>query len=618
MAFGIGKKLLGWLHFSAVSTLEEICFGLGAGLGLIAYITFALGLMGLLRTWIFIIVALCLSTAAFFEIKSFLRDHEPFFLKVSLRNHSGIVYFFLSIFALAVLLNGVSTFCPEIFYDSLVYHLGAPNFFIQEGRITNVPFEVHSNLPSNMAMVYTFCLLLRDEVLARLVHFACGLLLVSSVFAFGRRFFNAKIGLIGALVFYSVPMVAMNSWAAAVDVALALFEFLALYAMIMWIQSRDESLSRQVYKGWLVASAVFCGIAMGAKYTGVFCFIMLFVLLIIELYREAKKYNRKFNARTAALFAGISILVLLPWLAKNFYFTGDPLYPYILSLTEGGGHLKAFIKVTREYFSSFKDYLVHPWALTMEGRTNASFIGPVFLVFAPLFFMFKFRNKIVTNLLVFLGGFWFLWSLATHMLRFFIPGLIVFSLLIAVYLIRADIPASFKAGAQIFLAFLCLTNLYWSFMIFYGQGGWKVVVGEKTKKEYLSQPHPGYPPPYFDVVDYINRKLPPDARVLLVGEGRSYYIKRRFLAHSVYDKNPVVEWTSRVRDAGGLYNRMFEEKITHILINYIEAKRLDDGYNIFYWDSSEEAIFKAFMRDHLREVYQYRGVYLYELIKGSK
>ncbi len=615
LAFGLGRKILRWLKIDFISFIEEICFCLGIGWGILAYLGLLFGILGLLKAWLFVILFSLISIPAIFELKDFIlcvRNRRQDKLKFSVSKFGVVNFAFILILGISLVINFINAFFPEVFYDSLVYHLGAPSFFIQEGRITNVPFEVHSNLPSNMAMLYTFSLLLKDEILAKLIHFSFGLLTVLGIIAFCRRFFSVKIGIISAVIFYTVPMVAMNSWTAAVDVGLTFFEFLALYALIVWINPQDEFTQKGTIAPWLILSAILCGVAIGTKYTAIFCFMMLSVLIVIQIYYK-RKQQIKADLKPILVFTGISILVFLPWVLKNLYFTGDPVYPYLASLSSEGAHLRKFLTAAREYFASFKDYLIHPWSLTMQGNTNASFIGPVFLVFAPLLFLFKNKDKITKILLIYLVGFWFLWSLSTKMLRFFMPGLAVFSILIVVCIFNADFNKIFKTATLSIVGFLCMVNLYWSSSILYNQDGWKVVAGNLTKESYLSRPHIGYPAPYFKVADYINKNLPSDTRVLLIGECRGYYVERKFLASSVYDKNPVVEWVKDSPDAESILLRMQKENITHILFNGPEANRLDKGYKIFYWNEKQFGIFKEFWEKYLRQIYTHNGVYLYEI-----
>ncbi|MFH1239061.1 MAG: glycosyltransferase family 39 protein, partial [bacterium] len=521
LAFGLGRRILSSFKVVFISPLEEICFAMGVGWGGLAYLSFIFGVLGLLKREYFLALFLVISILGLFELKDFLKARkirDRSYLAAEKIGWTGLI--FLVILGLGIGMNFISAFCPEIFYDSLVYHLGAPNLFIQTGRITAIPFEVHSNLPSNMAMLYTICLLLKDEILAKLVHFAFGILVVLGIISFARRFFNSKIGLVAAAIFYTVPMVGMNSWSAAVDIGLTFFVFGAFYALVIWIMSLSGPNQTETANGWFILSAVLGGLALGTKYTAVFGLIMLGVLIAVY-YKKKGDISPK--VKQIAVFLGLVLLIFLPWLLKNLYFTGDPVYPYLASLTPENAHLKKFITVTREYFPSFKAYLVHPWTLTMGGDSNASFIGPIFLFFAPLLLFFKNKDRVTKILLIYLAGFWFIWSLASHMLRFFIPALPVFSILIAVYVWRADLGKVFRVVSLILAGLLCLANLYWLSSILYDKDGWQVVSGKLSKEQYLSYPHRTYGVPYYKMAEYINEHLPADAKILLVGEGRSYY-----------------------------------------------------------------------------------------------
>ncbi|MFH1239410.1 MAG: hypothetical protein V1653_04775, partial [bacterium] len=337
---------------------------------------------------------------------------------------------------------------------------------------------------------------------------------------------------------------------------------------------------------------------------------------LIAVYYK-KKGDISPKAKQIAVFMGLVFLIFLPWLLKNLYFTGDPVYPYLASLTPEKAYLKKFIAVTREYFTSLKAYLVHPWSLTMEGNSNASFIGPIFLLFAPLLLFFKNKDRVTKILLIYLAGFWFIWSLATHMLRFFIPALPVFSILIAVYVWRADLGKVFRAVSLTLVGLLCLINLYWLSSILYNREGWQVVSGKLSKEQYLSYPHIAYGVPYYKMAEYINKNLPANAKILLVGEGRSYYIQRKVLTSSVYDQTPVVEWTKSSGSSEGVFLAMRKEHITHIMLNKPEALRLQKSYQIFYFNERELQIFNEFWKKYLRFLYHTHNIYLFELVSAG-
>ena len=82
-------------------------------------------------------------------------------------------------------------------------------------------------------------------------------------------------------------------------------------------------------------------------------------------------------------------------------------------------------------------------------------------------------------------------------------------------------------------------------------------------------------------MEIINRRLPPDATVLFVGEARTFYCTRRAIAATVFDRHPLVrilaeggpgEPTTRVRDG------LRRLGVTHLYVNWQEIRRLGSSY----------------------------------------
>ncbi|MCD5390694.1 hypothetical protein LR007_02375 [candidate division NPL-UPA2 bacterium] len=100
----------------------------------------------------------------------------------------------------AIALIGALT--PPLNYDTLSYHLGVPKIYIRNHRIMYLPHQVYSNFPFTLQMLYTLSLLLKGDILAKLIHLSFGLLTVGAIYCFSRRYFSQKIALLAAAIFY--------------------------------------------------------------------------------------------------------------------------------------------------------------------------------------------------------------------------------------------------------------------------------------------------------------------------------------------------------------------------------------------------------------------------------
>jgi hypothetical protein len=137
----------------------------------------------------------------------------------------------------------------------------------------------------------------------------------------------------------------------------------------------------------------------------------------------------------------------------------------------------------------------------------------------------------------------------------------------------------------------------------YQAGG--VIVGTQSRSEYLRGEHDTYSPSAYRAIEFINERLPPDARVLFLGEGRGYYCRRDRICTTSMDRYPLYEWLSRSSDAVGLREFFREARVTHVLLN--RGSFLDwqgRGSNFFPKNSAKERIFQDFQAKYLRPLFE--------------
>lgn len=77
---------------------------------------------------------------------------------------------------------------PAVSWDASVYHLTLPKLFLAHQGFREVPFNVYSNWPLATELLFAAAMLVKDYVLAKLVHFAFGLLVLYALWAGSRRF----------------------------------------------------------------------------------------------------------------------------------------------------------------------------------------------------------------------------------------------------------------------------------------------------------------------------------------------------------------------------------------------------------------------------------------------
>jgi len=342
---------------------------------------------------------------------------------------------------------------------------------------------------------------------------------------------------------------------------------------------------------------------MAVKATGLFS---VFSIAVVLLYRL--RDNSGAAGRALIVFALVAAVPVLPWLVKNQVYRHNPVYPFLLSVF--GTPANADVQKIRIFIGEnhqlgaggLKDWLTLPWNITMGDVVNSQFFSPLFIFLLPLlFFLIPVVPAAQAFWLYFLT-FWLLWSFSTTLVRFLMPAYPAAALLMAGALEGKTFTALKRILACIILL-SCGLGLYWAGQYYYSQGLWRPLTGLTTKREYLSQTQPAYAYSNYPAIEFVNNSLPAQAKTLIVGDARSFYLKKDFIVSSVFDKTPVVEWATASRSGDELYARIKAEGVTHLLLNASEAIRLGRDYHIFYWEASGRAVFNDFWNRHLQEVF---------------
>lgn len=588
---GLGRFLLGAaLKPGAMSVCEEVSLSAALGLGAFGHLVLGLAAFGYLSkgpVWLALAVSLALGAAAL-KYSPVPREEDGQAFRPEFTDLLALI-----LLAAAMLLNLAGALSPEIFYDSLVYHLAVPNFYAIKGRLADMPYNLYSNLFLLHGMLYSAGLLLKDEMVPKLLNYAAGVLSVLAVIGIGRRHFGLRAGLWAGLIFYTVTHALMASWSAGTECLLTLFSVCALGAALRHEPGKYR---------FLLLAAFFSGCGMAVKTTGLFPAVAAGLVLLWRV-----RADRGAALRSALVFAGVAALPVLPWLAKNWLYRGNPFFPFLTSVFGLSGadpvKLNAFMAETRQMGAlELKAWLLHPWDITMGALLNSNYFTPLFLAVLPLLFLLQPAGTV--PLWIYFICAWLLWSFASTMVRFLMPAYPAAALLIAAGLHGGRHPALRKALSLLTL-FACALCLYWAALMLYSQGRWRPVAGLISKHDYLGATQATYPYSHYLAIEFINEKLPPGAKTLIVGDARGSYFKKDFVVSSVFDKTPLVEYAAASKTGEELYARLRAEGITHILLNAAEGIRLGRAYNMFYWDARARGVYDEFWNEHVRELYAF-------------
>ncbi len=475
---------------------------------------------------------------------------------------------------------------PPSFYDSLVYHLGIPNLYLQSGGFVATPQFVFANTFVYYEISLIPAVFLGDLV-PRLFHFLLGALFVLAVADEAVEHWGVKKKLSLILAIVSLPMTLFLLATCKNDLAGAIFIFLAIK------QHRRDN--------WKLA-AVFWGFAVGIKYFNLLP-LGLFLLLTVKPWKKA-------DLKKLAFISLVVILMVSPLLVKNLRFTGNPFFPFLYKTFPSAfwdADRLAFLQAdVGKMVHSPAQVLRLPYDISFFTRGSGGKVGPLFLIFLPFLLLAPVTEKK-----------WLAWALLvlgcapflTASLRF----VYVVFVILAIFCLRA-----YESSPGRFLAFVFYLVVAVNFVtgtatleaIYSARYLWSGKFTVERYKEYVSPAYPAFA--------FLNAKTQPGARILMAGETRNFYLHRPYRLSSALDYCILNPYLERSRDAGEFMAAIKKDGFSYLLVNFPELERLNERSRKHYprsyavmTDSAKQKLV-VFMRS-LTPVFQLNGVCVYEI-----
>ena len=226
---------------------------------------------------------------------------------------------------LTLALGLLRALAPPTMWDALVYHLTLPKLYAQAHSVRIDVDILFAGMPQLTEMLYTATTLMRGVVAAQTLGWFFGMIIALGLTAHTSELLGDALGCAcpGDFLFGAHICASELAWAYG-DLLLVL---IALALVIVLRQWRLDTPGR-----WLWLAGVLGGLAVGCKYTGVL--VPLAGVAVIALWsfptQPAGQRRRSAAVRIIALFAGIAFVVFLPWLIKNWIFTGSPTFPLLI------------------------------------------------------------------------------------------------------------------------------------------------------------------------------------------------------------------------------------------------------------------------------------------------
>lgn len=550
----LGARIARWIGLPAERGLMPLQWKMGLGaLGLGLFWT-ALGFNGLWFQGSFKLLLAALALWALIDMRGkFDEEALPTWWKAQALGTKGWVAFGGVFGALGLAMAAA----PDVFYDGLVYHLSTLQAWLDRHGIVDLPHNLYTYYPFGGETILFNGYLLGGSEGAKLLN-AAGLVMTGmAAGAWAAEVAGIRAGVLTWAMVMSVPVLNASVWTTQVDVLFSFFFLLFLYAM--WHAAAGKA------PGWAVAAGIFAGATLGVKYTAGIGLIL--AVAVFGTGKGPKSLGRGWIriAMAAAVLGGC-------WYLKNLVFQADPLYPYPF-LGKGGLAGGNFAGLMDDHQASWIRHPSFPdWLHQVVTQDLDKTIAPLLFGLLPSLFFWG-RWPAPARVLGVLGWLWLAAGLAlSHQIRLVAPIFPV--LLAAAGMGLGALPTPgwrrWAGGVVLVFGFLSLLSMGRTALRFYQID--KVWMGLWDQREYLTNNLQSSS--YFPLAQAAARIIPPDKRLLVVGDARSLYYSSSVVANSVFDAQLLFEISRTEKDADGIRKRLLEHGIDYIAVSGIEGLRI--------------------------------------------
>ena len=448
---------------------------------------------------------------------------------------------------------------PNVSFDAEVYHLLVPKLYLAAGGFRDIPYLVYSNWPIAFELLYGWGLGLQDFVLAKLTHWGCAVLLAFSLFRYCETRGHGIAGLLAIVLYFASPVAMLETPIAYVDLGQALFFFLAF---VLWDEAL-EATDLVARRRCLVIAGILLGIVAGSKLTGLVAAIVM-TLCHVGFARRSGRLLPEL-----VMLLGIPVALWAPWAIRSFVATGNPVYPALYDWF-GGPYFSPELAATLTDWHAnsigmgrgFWDYVMLPYRIVFESSTSwTGFHGELSRSWAVGFplailgavWIPRCRRLLVVGLL-----FGVFWALTSQQLRLLLPALPFFAVAAALALATLvrrflRVPAGllrrvvWVACAAMVVLYVIRPPTAWDFRL--GRGG-----GLRSHLKIGG------------TLEFINQKLPANAKLMFVDAMLGFFCEREFVADSFAEASQMNAVITNAGDLAGLQSWFRANGITHVLI----------------------------------------------------
>ncbi|HEX4048288.1 MAG TPA: glycosyltransferase family 39 protein, partial [Elusimicrobiota bacterium] len=467
----------------------------------------------------------------------------------------------LALLSVHLLLLAPYSLIPETFYDALVYHLALPSLYLLRGRIGPVPDNAFSGLPALHSMVYGCALALEPGgLVAHLLNFGFFVASCAAILGLARRLGHPRAGGPAALLFAVAPLACGASRLTGTEMPWTFWQTSALLAVLAASQAEES------FGPWAAAGLI-VGAAMSTK-------TIAWALPAAALAAAWTASGRRPSGKALGWAAGTAAFMLGPWIVKDLFFYGNPIYPFFHEFFRpNAAIMPGWRTVASEripwgsgFGAALAIWLKTPLAALHPGSGDfMQIVNPVMIGLLPFGLWRAVRGEKTIPAVWYAALCWFPLSLATNLTRFFLPVTAVLCLIAALALEEAS---SLLRGLA-FAVTACLAFFIWRRE--FPPASRAVMTGQITDRAFVEHGDVNfYSTPSAAAASWLDSESPRDARVLVFGDARGFRLTRDYLISTAGQTTVLERWSNSSADARELRARFAAENVAYIIVNHGE------------------------------------------------
>jgi hypothetical protein len=529
---------------------ERIALIGGIGLAVQSLITLVAGLAGQLNP-----IAICLPSAVSLLVAWRVGGSKPLGVEsrlstaVPARPSSLLVAVVLLVivpFAIYLLLGSLS---PPTDFDVREYHLQGPKEWFQQGRISYLRHNVYTSFPFLSEMLPLTAMVLVGDwwegALAGQAVLACFQLLTASVvFAICTRWLSISVAWLATLIYLTTPWTLRISLIAYAEGALT-FYLISAAMVAFWLIEQSGHRYRLSFLAGLLG-----GCAMASKYTGLVSVIAptamiicwgLLRRLMTELpgsHGEISLKDRLQSLIPAMGYFAVGVLLMVaPWLLRNVYDTGNPVYPLGYSIF-GGSEWSSEMNARWVPAHSSREHSLAllPRYFMDVAVYNMWTSSLLFALSIPAMLLIRRVRVVRKSFLLIVWGFATWWALTHRIDRFWIPLIPLLSITAAsTWLLHSS--GLWRGFLSVLITVGTSYNVYFCTLALVGFHAGLMDLNTAKKLTVRSD------------IQALNSTLPSTAKVLMVGDAEVFDATFPLIYSTVFDDNIFEEWTVDSSDA---------------------------------------------------------------------